>query len=412
MNNYDEKMLNIKDTQKQLLEFAKNKINDKSDVFNKNVESVIDVLNYDSKMVKKYEAVVEAQKLIIELTNQIKNSTSVEEIIEIRKKLNYYINKIKKEIKNRNIDSTEYDKYVLNATNLRKGISEYIRYLKREDKIKEIEYLKSKDNLSEEEAIRLKKLLKNEVSYGKRNLNKYNTPEEEKETAKVVKPQEKEKLDYFSPQRKYRYIKDGSENEENVENNQRVLGKYFKNSGAVYSYKKVEKPLKTKGSRKVVEKRMSDEAKKIVEAIQQSNPTPNKTLISTKSYDSLYEFLDDTTTSFASRYHVLKKEKYTRNIIKNIKIFVDNMEIIRCNKMSIKRMMGDYSYYYPHPELYGYIEYMKRDTSVIKSMKNAIIGSRLKDTEKYYYEEHQKCVAWIMEFFKEKNIECKYNRHA
>ena len=138
MNNYDEKIKKIKETEKELLTSVKEEVEKNNNVLNLEIGNVINLLNYDSTLVKKYEAVVNAQKLIFGFARDINNSTSVDEIKEIRNKLNYYINKIKKEIKDRNLSEEVYNKYYENSSNLRKSIAKYVRYLKREDKISEL----------------------------------------------------------------------------------------------------------------------------------------------------------------------------------------------------------------------------------------------------------------------------------
>ena len=135
MNSYDEKIAKIKETHKFLIEKVKQEIEEKNHVLNLNIGDLTSLLDYDSTMVKKYEAVVKAQELIDEFTTSIKNSNSVEEIKAIRNKLNYYINKIKKEIKDRGLSEEEFNKYYMNATNLRKDIAIYVRFLKRDENL-------------------------------------------------------------------------------------------------------------------------------------------------------------------------------------------------------------------------------------------------------------------------------------
>ena len=70
-------------------------------------------------------------------------------------------------------DDIEFNNYCEDVKRYRKRISENIRYLKRYEKINEIENLNSNiSSLNEEDTLRLKKLVKNEMSYGKRNIEK------------------------------------------------------------------------------------------------------------------------------------------------------------------------------------------------------------------------------------------------
>lgn len=410
MNNYDEKIIQIKETEKQLLEFAKNKISECNDNFNENVSDLIEVLDYDDKMVKKYEAVIASQKLIKDLADEIKDATNVEEIIIIRMKLNYYINKIKKELKDRDVCSTEINKYTEKANKLRKGISDYIRYLKREDKIEEIEFLNNKSDITEEESIRLKRLLKNEVSYGKRNISKYiNSVVEKPKETKEEKITEKKVI------KRYRYIKDYQEIEENNDNNdqdQNIIARpgsrYIRNyPGVITSSSNKDKKVthngqETKYATKTINKKKHD-----------IEDDSNRGIIrATKTYDSLYDFLDEKVSAYAKQYKIVTPENYTKNVIKNITIYIKNLPVIIKNKSKVKRMAAEYVLFRHKPELSGYLEYVKRDNAILNSFKKAIEGSSLASKEEYLKEEHRKCIVWIIKFFKDNNIECNYNKHA
>ncbi len=415
MNNYDEKILTIKETEKQLLAYAKDKISENNSIFNDNIGKILNILQYDSTMVKKYEAIIDAQNLIKKLANEIKEATSVEEIVNIRKKLNYYINKIKNIIKDRGILTFEYEKYVNNAVNLRKGISEYIRYLKREDKIKEIELLSTKSDLTEEESIRFKKLIKNELSYGKRNLVKNTKPitenivEEKPVIKKITRPGS-------------RYIKDLQEIEEDTDATEEEKNDETEISGSRYikgitgtivkkDTKAVEKRIGTKYLNDVLAKGFKKNDDKETKPIEVKGIKPiNRTVIrEVKTYDSLYAFLDDKVSDFAERYKIVTPENYTKNMIKNIVIFTKNLPTIIKNKSKVKYMAGDYVLYRRRPELSGYLEYVRRDNALLNNIKKAFAGSSLKNKEEYYQQEHQKCINWIIQFFKDNDIECQYN---
>ena len=174
MNEYDEKILNIKKNHRMLLGLVKEKLEEEGNIFSFNTKNIVDVLTHDKNVVDKYEAVISAQKLIEKYQNDIKNAKSTDEIKEIRKNLNSCINKVKKAMKNRGIDDVEFNNYCEQVNKYRKRIAENIRFIKRKEKINEIETLLSNfKNLNEEELIKLKKLVKNELAYGKRNINKY-----------------------------------------------------------------------------------------------------------------------------------------------------------------------------------------------------------------------------------------------
>ena len=93
MNNYENKILEIKNTQKELLSSVKEAILSEENLLNLNIQDLIEMLNYDETTVKKYEATLKAQMLIEEFTNEIVKTNDIEEIKELRNRLNYYINK-------------------------------------------------------------------------------------------------------------------------------------------------------------------------------------------------------------------------------------------------------------------------------------------------------------------------------
>ena len=75
----------IKDEHAKLLNMVKEKISENSTNFQNNANEVMAVLKYDEKNIKKYEAMVNAQELIVSLTKQIIEAKSVEEVVAIRK---------------------------------------------------------------------------------------------------------------------------------------------------------------------------------------------------------------------------------------------------------------------------------------------------------------------------------------
>ncbi len=354
MNNYELKILNIKENQKKLLEMVKDSIEKEGIVFNINTRNIVDVLYHDSKVTKKYEAVVKAQQLIEEYTKQIKEATSIEEIKEIRKKLNSCITKIKKEMKNRGIDDAEYESYSQSANNLRKRIAENIRYLKREEKINEIESLYSNfDNLNEEELLRFKKLVKNETSYGKRNIVNHD---------KVLIPKKKP--------------------EDNKEDDKSILLKLLSET-------------KTDDNTITV--------------------SPNQGTIFFETFDSLDEFLSTRINFFERQYKIKPLQGYNGSIIKNITVFTRNLPKLIMNKNKVRYMVRDYHYFhnnlfYRKPELLGYSNYTGMNNSIIGSFKQAIRRSVFKEKEDYYLEEHNKVIEWVINFCKNNHMEIRFNK--
>ena len=165
MNRDGIRIAKIKNDHAELLKRVRNSIVENDSILTESIKEVINVLDFDEKCIKKQEAMNSAQELIADLTKEIIEAKTKEEVFEIRKKLNYNINKIKAEIKKRNVDEKYLNDYQVKITYLRKDIASYIRFLKREDNIVEIDKLYSNyNNLTKEEMTTLKKALKREVN--------------------------------------------------------------------------------------------------------------------------------------------------------------------------------------------------------------------------------------------------------
>ena len=360
MNNYDEKIKKIKETEKELLTSVKEEIEKNNNVLNLEIGNVINLFNYDSTLVKKYEAVVNAQKLIFGFARDINNSTSVDEIKEIRNKLNYYINKIKKEIKDRNLSEEVYNKYYENSTNLRKSIAKYVRYLKREDKISEIEYLNNNiDKLNEEELLRLKNLIKNEVNYGKKNNVK----------------EEPFNIFGFKPAKKVDFDED------------------LRNSKVLKEIR-ARKPVVPSGDNKVASLDFTVDAKP-------------STL---ESYSSVMDFLNKKVEDYESRYKLVKTDKYTKNVIKNIPILVKNVPKLIQNKKKIKGMKTDFNPYFGGITLEAFSKFQKKKNSILNNIKQTLFNGILKRKEEEILDEHDECVRAIKKYCRDRHVYIRYSK--
>lgn len=160
-----EKIKKIKDERKQLLEMTKDSIKDNKGKLVGEIGKLLDTLKEDEKNVKKYEALVKAKSLVEDLIEQILEANSVEDVISIRKKLNYYINKIKKELLSRGIDKEELSNYLDLVGSIRKDIAKTVRFLKRETTVDYIDMLSNKKELSADDLDVLRYLVKKEMRY-------------------------------------------------------------------------------------------------------------------------------------------------------------------------------------------------------------------------------------------------------
>ena len=359
MNNYEEKINNIKETEKYLLEMARNKILSQNKIMNLNIQDLICMLNYDDSTVKKYEATLKAQMLIEQFTLDIANATDVEEIKAIRNRLNYYINKIKSEVKEKNIPEEEYNKYYENATILRKNIATYIRFLKREDNIKEIDRLNNKDNRTVEEEDSLKKHIRLERNYGK----KYTNPTVEK---KVVKKEEK------------------------------------KNS--------IDMDKLIKSFNEGLAKKNEETIKPVFSFNLQSAIKNKPATVSFKQYENVDEYLEHRLISFECRYSLKKTNPYDGGIIHNTAALIKNVPRIIHNKEEIKRMKNDSCFHDRSFEFSGYINYAIHQNSVKENIKRIFSTSELKKKEERALNTHKRIIEWIKDYCDDIHCHIDYKR--
>ena len=359
MNNYDEIIMNIKENQKKLLVMVKDKIQEENAIFNLNSSNIIDVLNHNNKVAKKYEALVNARKLISEYTEAIHKATSIDEIKEIRKNLNKCINLIKREMKNRGIDDIEYNDYCEKVKNYRKNISMNIRFLKREEKINEIDSLYHNfDNLNEEELLRLKKLIKNEASYGKKHLGEDNVNKEKM----VIRSTKKNEITLKEP---------------------------------LFPISK-EAPTK-----KVIE---IDERFKLTLDI----PPAKKSVDEFEHYDSIEDFVKARVVSYNGLFKIRKTEEYNGNFIKNIVVFGKNLPKLVNNKKSAKSMIAYYNSIGRRAELLAYSRYITNNSSIMSNLKGIVKRSSLEEKENSLKEEYDETVDWIIEYCKSHHKRINY----
>jgi hypothetical protein len=111
--------------------------------------------------------------MILDLSLQIANATTIEDVKKLRNRINYYIEKIKKELKKRNISLFDMISIKDNTKSIQEDIITYIDCMKREKIISEIIRLNDNfDNLNNYELKYLHELLHNELSYIRKNINK------------------------------------------------------------------------------------------------------------------------------------------------------------------------------------------------------------------------------------------------
>ena len=176
--NTDERIANIKANRKKLLSMVRSTINNNKLAFSGDIKDLANVLEADENAEKKYIEIIKIRALIEDIAHKIMQTSDKEEIENLRKELNKAISKVRKEVKNRNIDPNKIESDI---SGLRKDISKYIRVVKRVDTLNAIDDFNGrKDNLSEEERKEFRKLLNRERSYNKRSIDDLNNKKEVK----------------------------------------------------------------------------------------------------------------------------------------------------------------------------------------------------------------------------------------
>jgi len=341
----------IKEERKEMLLNVQESIKNGNESVLNNLDNIINLMEFDDNNIKKYQAIKSAQELISKLTEEIVNTTDKESIVKLRKKLNYYINKVKKEAEKRNLDYTNYSD---NIANMRKDISKYISYLKKQNQIDEISLLNSNyDILSDDD----KKLLQRQIS----NARDYNTKERRKK--------------------------------DNIEN------------------KKVEKKEKINDTTEIID---NIENKDDIEIVSEKKDVDNNILdlrlkmMNMPMYESDKDFMSKRVDDFNIRYNMIPTHEYTNSIGKNIVIFLRNIHIYGANKRTIKKILFDYSIYYRGDDLKVYLDYVIRNNSIKDGIKSIFKKSALYNKENIYLDNHERCIDFIMSIVKKDDIKLNY----
>ncbi len=134
MNNV-EKLEKIKNDRNFLINILEDKLRENMDDVSLSLKNIDIIFKEDEEAINKYQAIKKAQEMILSLAEEIINAKNKDDVIIIRKKLNYYISVIRNELKKRNVSDEVIDKYQNSVCSLRRNISQSIRIAKRENNI-------------------------------------------------------------------------------------------------------------------------------------------------------------------------------------------------------------------------------------------------------------------------------------
>ena len=351
-----------------LLKMVKESLSSNRNNFNESVVDVVQILNASELDAKQYKAVIEAQELITDLTQEIVNATSSEDIINLRKKLNYYINKIKNILKNRNVEESVIDTYLEKTTTFRKDIARYLR----ESNINAInESYNNLANLSAEELKELKKSIRREISYNTRNLN----PQPKKRTIK--KPTVTPKEEVITP----------------IETiNEELLGE------VVFPDIEILPP----------EDKSNESIGLIPLPSIFSRPSVYTSMqtISEIDFADVDEKFTQSAATFSRQYQIVptydyEEQKPAHNMVR----FFHNLPRYIHNKKALKLIERDSAIYYRGSDLISFREYVRQRNSISQALRCIFSRSYLFTEEATYLNHHQQCSQWLFNYCKNHSLE-------
>lgn len=348
-----EKIEKINNERILMLNMVKNRIAEDNMFLSLSLDKVVSILNLDEQNIKEYTSINKAKLLIFELTEQIAMTTTLEDVIKLRKKINYYINKIKKELVRRNVSTEILDEMFCNVTFLRKNISMYIRFLRKDSTLKEILALyENVNDLSSNDVLRLKKLATNELNYNKRNLKSMENNQKGK-----LKKTEKGSLSLES-----------------------------KEDDDAFDIDKLKQFLVSLGNSEL----KSDESSHMSQNLVQSET-----------------YLLSQVSQYFLKYNFADLISYENNIFKNFVILLRNIKKYNWNQKVLKCADRDYNVFYHGEDFAGFIAYSKKRNSLITALAIIFACSHLSKREIECLNNHNLCQEWIREFYFQQSLDCE-----
>ena len=351
-NRIDERINRIKKDRQELLLVVSSSIKNNGNIVSADVKKISEIIDYDEKCLKNYEAIIKTQNLIASLTEAIASANSEEEIIKIRKKLNYYINKVKMELKKRNVSEEYVNKYSESIGNLRKDVAKYIRVLKRENKLLEIDKLyHESDKLMPEEYEKFQKLVSNEIRYNRRNLN-YKSKENKEKNIEVVTP-----VTIIEPSIEEEKTQEVSEPVTNVEYLAEDVIVDAKNEGKIGF------------------------------------------ILSSKDFKNVdIEYFNSKIESYDRQYQIQVPYSYEKSIFTRVNSMFKNIPLYKQNKKIIKKMKDDSQMYFSNNELISYIAYLTKVNSIKHGLKSIFNKTYLYSREGKLLNDHTRCMEWLLNY--------------
>ena len=400
---YTEKLEKIRNDHRLLLEMARSSIAENANILGEQIHDIFSVIEYDEKQSKKYAALLNAKCTIENIVESIVNATTYEEIVKLREKLNYYINKIKKEMVSRNISNEMITSYQKQTSYLRKDIAKSIRILKRENNIDTIEGLIMLSDVvvSDDNDESLKKMIKNEMKFNNYYLKprKLSIPNEknintldedinisqhldEKQSSKEDDIAEMLELDFSF----LRLLQDSDKDATELND--------FPNLLALLT--ETENPSQKDDSASVEEK---DDLSDLLKS---------RLALDTIKYSDETEYLQEMVKRYTQQYCIRDFKRYGHSRGKNVLNFIGNLPTYFYNKQAVREMEYDSSIFYSGNDFVSFIEYTRRRNSISSALKSVFNKSYLISFEGSCLNNHERCVRWMQAYCKENGLEVNY----
>ena len=369
MNNLNDRINKVKSERKDMLENTKNLILDNMVSYRLHIKEIEKILDTDEKCVKKVESLTKIQDIIEKLSQEILTINDKEQVAKLRKKLNYYINKVKCELQNRNIDEKFIKEYTLKTEEYRKSVSKYLRYEKRNNKMLKIEnYQNNLEQLNKDDLMELRKLLKSENDYNRKNVIVHDNP---------------------------------------------IISKSGSRKALSIDIKK-----KNNGDRRVgIDTLPNLKNKRNEEALKRSNlsslnVSKNKNVSITfkdeKKISDIDEYILFKMGLYKKRYGIMETISYDGNMLIKINAFIKNIKIYRHNKKKVNYMLTELPYYKGN-DFISFIEYIKENNSFKMGLRKLLGKSSIYLNNESSLLNHQKYVEWIKNYCRINNLQLDYS---
>lgn len=398
MNKSEKYIKKLEENRRLALEYITKAIDSNNTSICLNVDDVIimTLLNDGVNDKNNNEALCNARGTIKSLISEIRNASSEEEIVNVRKKLNYYLNKVKSLMKQKEVSEENITLYSNIVKELRNNIGEYLRLVKRNDYVFSLKELASKEILTEEEEKLLENSYERERRFNTRLLKKYNPNYKKTVGKKSSKNEEKEES-----------VSDPSavrpKNIEITENATSLLNPDTKvelnREGEVLVDKPVEEKKKTfkemveESRRASLERKIDlepsvEEDEKGMVLVRNPNPAPvsgrinfdfERPQISRREFKSPEELL----RSDFARYNLVRANPYGNGLVKDLGALFKNVPIYLANKRSLKIMIRDFNNFCSSETLSNLIDFTIYENSFKKAFLNVFSPKRRRNSMDY-----------------------------